>query len=741
MDTEAKSQVHRALLSRRHAIADDWHKAIARTGSVSLKAAEVRQRLVELTAEAIALLLTEPFDHDRAEAIGASLAGFHYLESEALGRTQELLARQLVEGLPAEQVVELQPRLAALLGGLATGFSQQARETILAEQERIRGALTRALQRAQEALQKAYDEVEQQVQERTAELRAANESLRHEITERVRAEEEIKQRNRELSAINAIAATMNRSLDLGEVLSHALDKVLETMELEVGAIRLLDEQGGALDLKVHRGVDLSPQIAERISRVKLAESPLAQVIATGEPLIIDVSANPIVELTGRKDLKSVAVLPLRSKSRVLGTMEVLRLDSHQFTSEEIQLLISISHQIGVTIENARLYKEAQNSAAQSASLFEISQSLISSLDLDRILRLIVEQAAKLLEGDICTLFLYDRDTDELLGQVRYGASDEGLRGARVPLSHSQPAAEAKATLKPVVMEDASQDHRVSADIAREWGIKSSVIVPLVAESQFMGVIFLDWTKAPRRFTANEIKLAQSFASQAAIALENAQLYAHSEELAINKERNRVAREIHDDLTQRLASLLMRIDLCLELIDEEPEEAKRELDEMGGAVQDSIQEARRSVFALRPLALEQLGFRRALSTYTDDFAHQNEISIHLSLPEEGVRLPARMEYTLFRIVQEALNNVRWHAQADTVWIDLGLRSPDRIWLEIRDDGRGFEPGKRVSDIPWDDGRGLGLLHMRERVEAMRGSFRMETGPTVGTTITVTLPLDG
>ncbi|MCK4451533.1 MAG: histidine kinase, partial [Anaerolineae bacterium] len=94
--------------------------------------------------------------------------------------------------------------------------------------------------------------------------------------------------------------------------------------------------------------------------------------------------------------------------------------------------------------------------------------------------------------------------------------------------------------------------------------------------------------------------------------------------------------------------------------------------------------------------------------------------------------------LFRIVQEALNNVRWHAQADTVWIDLGLRPPDRIWLEIRDNGRGFDMAKRVSDIPGDDGKGLGLLHMRERVEAMRGSFRMETEPTVGTKITVTLP---
>ncbi|MFQ5853357.1 MAG: GAF domain-containing protein, partial [Candidatus Binatia bacterium] len=508
-----------------------------------------------------------------------------------------------------------------------------------------------------------------------------------------------------------------------------------------GAIRLLDEHGGTLDLKVHRGVDLDFQIVERISRIKLAESPLVKVIATGEPLIIeDISANLIVKLIGRKDLKSLAVIPLKSKRRVLGTMEVVSPDPHQFTSEEIQLLTSIGYQIGVAVENATLYKEAQDSAAQLASLFEIGRSLASSLDLDRTLSLIVEQAAKLLGTDICSLFLYDQDTDELLGQVRYGASDEDLRGGRVPFSHRQTAAEAKATLKPVVVEDASRDHRIPDEMVEKLGIKSSLAVPLVAENQFLGVIFLDETKAPRSFTASEIELAQSFASQAAVALENAQLYAHSEELAIGKERNRIAREIHDDLTQRLASLLMRVDLCLELTGEEPEEAKRELDKIGVALQDSIQAARRLVFALRPLALEQLGFRRALRTYMDDFAHQNGISVHLSLPEEGVRLSARVEYTLFRIVQEALNNVRSHAQADTVWIDLALRPPDRIRLGIRDNGRGFELAERASDIPGYDSRGMGLLHMRERVEAMRGNFRMATVPTAGTKITVTLPLE-
>ena len=248
------------------------------------------------------------------------------------------------------------------------------------------------------------------------------------------------------------------------------------------------------------------------------------------------------------------------------------------------------------------------------------------------------------------------------------------------------------------------------------------------------------TEAPRHFTVHEIELAQGFASQAAIALQNAQLYAQSEELAISSERNRVAREIHDDLIQRLASLLMRVDLCLELVDEEPEETKRELDKLAVGLQDSIEATRRSIFALRPLALEQLGFRRALCSYVDDFAQRNDISLHVSLPEEKGRLPAKMEYTLFRVVQEALNNVRWHAQADTVWIDLALRSPGGIWLEIRDNGRGFDPEREKFDILGEDSRGLGLLHMRERVEAMRGSFRIEAVPTGGTKIVVTLSLE-
>ncbi len=143
------------LYSRRDEIADEWYQAIARTSFAPMSATKVRQRLVELTEQVIALLLAETFERRQAEAIGASLANLHYIQPQALGQTQEVLARQLVAGLPAERVIALQPRLAALLGGLAAGSFQQARETILAEQEQIRSAFIAELQSAEQALRES----------------------------------------------------------------------------------------------------------------------------------------------------------------------------------------------------------------------------------------------------------------------------------------------------------------------------------------------------------------------------------------------------------------------------------------------------------------------------------------------------------------------------------------------------------------------------------------------------------
>ena len=152
MNLTERSRLRQILRGRCKAIADQWYQAIAPAGFAFLSPTETRQQLVELTKQVTELLLAETFQRHRAQAIGAALARLHHLQPEDLGRTQEILASHLIQDLPGDQVVALQPRLSALLGELATGFVRQAHDTILDEQEQIHRAVISELQRTEQAL-------------------------------------------------------------------------------------------------------------------------------------------------------------------------------------------------------------------------------------------------------------------------------------------------------------------------------------------------------------------------------------------------------------------------------------------------------------------------------------------------------------------------------------------------------------------------------------------------------------
>jgi len=145
-------QLRQALLSRDDVIADRWHRALATTGFVALSTGLVHQRLVKLVDRAIDLFVAGAFDHSKAEALGVDLARLYYAHPEALSRTLNFLALELLEGLPPDQRLELIPRLMALTSELAAGFLGQSRQTLLTEQESIRAALLSARQQTQDAL-------------------------------------------------------------------------------------------------------------------------------------------------------------------------------------------------------------------------------------------------------------------------------------------------------------------------------------------------------------------------------------------------------------------------------------------------------------------------------------------------------------------------------------------------------------------------------------------------------------
>lgn len=206
----------------------------------------------------------------------------------------------------------------------------------------------------------------------------------------------------------------------------------------------------------------------------------------------------------------------------------------------------------------------------------------------------------------------------------------------------------------------------------------------------------------------------------------------SEEEAIAEERRRIAREIHDGLAQDLAALRLQTHRWQTLVDTAPEKVKNELEWLHDLLGEKIREVRSVIFALRPVALDELGFWAALERFVRDFAEQNQLTIHLDIEGERKHIPPALEPLLFRVLQEGLHNVARHAQANTVWIRMDFSQG--IVLSVRDDGVGFDSSVLARGVR--EGH-LGLQQMRERIEALGGTLEIESQPGEGTLITVRL----
>jgi len=198
-----------------------------------------------------------------------------------------------------------------------------------------------------------------------------------------------------------------------------------------------------------------------------------------------------------------------------------------------------------------------------------------------------------------------------------------------------------------------------------------------------------------------------------------------------EERQRIARELHDGLIPALASLSIRLHTAGKRLEREDHPVAGEIGELAEQVKASSRDIRRLIHDLRPVALDELGLVPALRQHLSRCEHNQGLAVQFRA-DEGVRLPAPVETALFRIVQEAVNNVLQHAKAQHVGVALA-RKADRVELSVVDDGQGFD-----IQIP-RSGRHVGLWSMRERVEQLGGHFEVRSAPGQGTAVTVLIPL--
>jgi signal transduction histidine kinase len=277
--------------------------------------------------------------------------------------------------------------------------------------------------------------------------------------------------------------------------------------------------------------------------------------------------------------------------------------------------------------------------------------------------------------------------------------------------------------------DIQQDPRFEGWPAEHPSMRAFLGVPIVARGEVVGAFYLTDKKGGRgaQFSDDDQRLIETLAAHAAIALENARLYERSRELSTVEERKRLARELHDSVTQTLFSIGLTVEAASSLVERDPERARAELARLRELVQGAMQEMRSSIFELRPAELEADGLAASLRKHVEVLGRVHRQRIELAVEGEDRRLPGEVEKGLFRIGQEALANALKHARAQTVSVELDLRDGSAS-LIVADDGAGFDPRTAAARS-----RRLGLTSMRERAEALGGTLIIDSAEGRGTRV--------
>ncbi len=393
-------------------------------------------------------------------------------------------------------------------------------------------------------------------------------------------------------------------------------------------------------------------------------------------------------------------------------------------------------------ERERLYQQARYEQARwrrTALMLHAIQTASGSLELDQVLQRLAEALVEAVEAPHCGIYLVDSPRQILVPRSLVGDKNEVRRALfwKYPLD---PAAEpllgeAIERHEPTVCYDALTDQRVSREAVRAWGLRSLLVVPIRAGERVLGVANLATFDEPHSFTLAEVELARGVVGAVALAIENARLYEETrrlyqqaEQLAIVEERQRIARELHDSVTQGLYGVTLYSEAASLLLEAGDLATLGEhLREIQAISRESLREMRLLIFELRPPVLEKEGLVAALEARLSAVEGRGGIETALRVVGEP-RLSRVIEEELYRIAQESLNNVLKHSKARRVQVRLEFGA-ERVCLEVQDDGVGFEPGARP-------GRGgLGLRSMAERALQIGGKLAIISALGQGTRVRV------
>ncbi|TRZ94011.1 MAG: HAMP domain-containing protein [Dehalococcoidia bacterium] len=438
---------------------------------------------------------------------------------------------------------------------------------------------------------------------------------------------------------------------------------------------------------------------------------------------------PILELT-----KGAEVI---GKGKLDYSIEMNTGDEIQQLAEQFNTMASTLKESYTNLEQKveeRTKRERQR-AEQLRTLNEVSRKISSIVNLNELLPYVSNLLRQTFHYHSVNIFLFEPESGKVTLKALCLSGQEGLIPVGVPLEIDEDSIVGwvAQTGEPLLANDVGKEPKYRAVEALS-STKSELAVAVKMGEKVLGVLDIESAEVDA-FGEADLFTAQTLADQLAVALENARLYEETRQLAVMDERNRMAREIHDTLAQGFTGIILQLEAADQALSERPSELERHLSQAQNLARKSLAEARRSVWNLRPQALEQLPLAEALGQEVDRFNKETGINVRFTVSGDRRDLLPEVETGLLRICQESLANVRKHAKASDVEVNLTFNE-SAVEMSISDNGVGFKPD--TTDRVSKKRGAFGLIGMRERARGLGGTFEVQSKKGKGTLVHTVIP---
>jgi len=542
----------------------------------------------------------------------------------------------------------------------------------------------------------------------------------------VRLQAVLSTRDRVYSLLEAVVA-VGSSLDLEVLLRSIVETAVSLVDAQYGAMGVISAGGRLADFIP---VGIGAEEIAAIDHWPQGKGLLGLLITDPKPLrLADIAEHreSFGFPAGHPPMKTFLGVPIRIRDEVYGNLYLTeKRGGGQFDAEDEAMLVALAAAAGVAIENARLYEEARRQQRWLSATAEVTRHLLSGAGLSDALSMITEKALEMTGADLVMVTLPMADGSHVRIEHAAGAGARQALGLVVPLEHSVTQSVIRSGER-LSIADYPSDDRVAGTVKASLPIGPLVAVPLGGPGKVRGVLSAGKRKGTMPLSPAAADMLATFAAQAAIALELAEHRRQDEQMAVFEDRDRIAKDLHDLVIQRLYATGMSLQGVTSLIGS-PEVAER-VSRSVDALDDTIKEIRSAIFALQTHAAAKPADMRARILFVAQEMAQAlgcAPSLHLQGALDAP-IPEEIIEQMLTALRESLSNAARHASATSVAVTVVVT--EDLVLTVIDDGVGIAPG----------GRRSGLRNLEQRAAALGGSLTINAPDSGGTELIWRVPL--